>query len=90
MEKIVQEAEKEEDVPAEEQEFCSTPLQTTCSTPLETACSTPLQDEPMSADDSAANVPPVPSQHCQFKSFFSTDLSVEDIDRQLEVGHKKI
>jgi len=85
VEKIVQEAEKEEDVPAEEQEFCSTPLQTTCSTPLETACSTPLQDEPMSADDTAANVPPVPSQHCQFKSFFSTDLSVEDIDRQLEV-----
>merc|ERR1719225_1283114 len=41
----------------------------------ESSCSTPLQDEDTSVT--------VPSQHNVFKSFFSTDLSVEDIDRQL-------
>merc|ERR1719150_854432 len=63
---------KEEEVPAEEQEFCSTPLQD------ENSCST------------AAAAPPVPSQHLQFKSFFSTDLSVEDIDRQLEAQREAL
>ena len=38
----------------------------------ETASSTPLQDE--NTADSAVSVP---SQHTVFKSFFSTDLSVE-------------
>merc|ERR1719410_2578446 len=33
---------------------------------------------------SAISCPPVPIQHKVFKSFFSTELSVEDIDRQLE------
>jgi len=32
----------------------------------------------------AVSCPPVPRHHKVFKSFFSTDLSVEDIDRQLE------
>ena len=32
----------------------------------------------------ASTTPSVPAQHSVFKSFFSTDLSVEDIDRQLE------
>eukprot|EP00090_Calanus_glacialis_P034307 TRINITY_DN5751_c0_g1_i1.p1 TRINITY_DN5751_c0_g1~~TRINITY_DN5751_c0_g1_i1.p1 ORF type:complete len:978 (-),score=410.05 TRINITY_DN5751_c0_g1_i1:711-3257(-) len=32
----------------------------------------------------AVSCPPVPMHHKVFKSFFSTDLSVEDIDRQLE------
>jgi len=32
----------------------------------------------------AVSCTPVPMQHKVFKSFFSTDLSVEDIDRQLE------
>ena len=50
----------------------------------ESACSTPLQDED-TADSVSASVS-VPSQDTVFKSFFSTstDLSVEDIDRQLE------
>jgi len=64
-----------------------------CPTP-----GTPVFDEPdLSEVDPAADVrtsatalplavscPPVPMQHKVFKSFFSTDLSVEDIDRQLE------
>merc|ERR1712168_404915 len=28
--------------------------------------------------------PPTPIQHSVFKSFFSTDLSIDDIDRQIE------
>merc|ERR1719507_2570807 len=46
---------------------------------------TPLQDEPLEngADDGKTDPAAVPSQNSQFKSFFSTDLSVEDIDRQL-------
>merc|ERR1712012_1096540 len=32
----------------------------------------------------STTTPSVPAQHSVFKSFFSTDLSVEDIDRQLE------
>ena len=63
-----------------EKEFCSTPLD---------EVSTPLQDEAMDTETSAV-VPPVPSQHCQFKSFFSTDLSVEDIDRQLEAKREAL
>eukprot|EP00092_Neocalanus_flemingeri_P038323 GFUD01041722.1.p1 GENE.GFUD01041722.1~~GFUD01041722.1.p1 ORF type:complete len:2117 (-),score=667.90 GFUD01041722.1:649-6999(-) len=65
-----------------------------CPTP-----GTPVFDEPdvASVDAAAAAIPaaaaslpvavscpPVPRQHKVFKSFFSTDLSVEDIDRQLE------
>ena len=60
----------EDDVPSEEKEFCMTPV----------------QDEPLEngADDGKTDpAAPVPSQNSQFKSFFSTDLSVEDIDRQL-------
>jgi len=134
---------KDDDVPAEEEEFCSTPLQdedmadavtqaegstnlrspsspssikesllekvspvsqlleavspmdtstvSSCPTP-----GTPVFDEPdlavtVDSDVTAAtplppavSCPPVPMQHQVFKSFFSTDLSVEDIDRQLE------
>ena len=47
---------------------------------------TPVQDEPLEngADDGRTDPAAlVPSQNSQFKSFFSTDLSVEDIDRQL-------
>ena len=33
---------------------------------------------------------PEPSQHSVFKSFFSTDLSVEDIDRQLEAKREEL
>ena len=51
-------------------------------------CSTPLQDE--NSCSTAAAAPPVPSQHLQFKSFFSTDLSVEDIDRQLEAQREAL
>ena len=50
----------------------------------EESCSTPLQDE-----DTADSVS-VPSQHTVFKSFFSTDLSVEDIDRQLEAKREAL
>ena len=60
----------EDDVPLEEKEFCQTPV----------------QDEPLEngADDGKSDpAAVVPSQNSQFKSFFSTDLSVEDIDRQL-------
>ena len=48
----------------------------------ESSCSTPLQDEDTSVT--------VPSQHNVFKSFFSTDLSVEDIDRQLEAKREAL
>lgn len=54
----------------------------------ESACSTPLQDED-TADSVSASVS-VPSQHTVFKSFFSTDLSVEDIDRQLEAKREAL
>ena len=47
-------------------------------------CSTPLQDE------EPAGSTKVPSQNSQFKSFFSTDLSVEDIDRQLEARREAL
>ena len=60
----------DDDVPSEEKEFCMTPV----------------QDEPLEngADDGRTDPAAlVPSQNSQFKSFFSTDLSVEDIDRQL-------
>merc|ERR1719510_2517598 len=60
----------DDDVPSEEKEFCMTPV----------------QDEPLEngADDGKTDPAAlVPSQNSQFKSFFSTDLSVEDIDRQL-------
>ena len=60
----------EDDVPLEEKEFCMTPLQ---DEPLENGA------EDGKTDPAAV----VPSQNSQFKSFFSTDLSVEDIDRQL-------
>ena len=54
----------------------------------EESCSTPLQDED-TADSVSASVS-VPSQHTVFKSFFSTDLSVEDIDQQLESKQEAI
>ena len=54
----------------------------------ESACSTPLQDED-TADSVSASVS-VPSQHTVFKSFFSADLSVEDIDRQLEAKREAL
>lgn len=54
----------------------------------EESCSTPLQDED-TADSVSASVS-VPSQHTVFKSFFSTDLSVEDIDRQLEAKREAL
>jgi len=62
-----------------------------CPTP-----GTPVFDEPdvsevattaapaTTALPTAVSCTPVPMQHKVFKSFFSTDLSVEDIDRQLE------
>merc|ERR1719369_656681 len=62
-----------------------------CPTP-----GTPVFDEPDVSEVATTAAPattalppavsctPVPMQHKVFKSFFSTDLSVEDIDRQLE------
>ena len=76
--KEVTEDEEGDNVPSEEQEFCSTPVQDEHTTPGD-----PDHDDKTEVAI-AATLPPVPSQHCQFKSFFSTDLSVEDIDRQLE------
>merc|ERR1719510_2877004 len=67
----------EDDVPSEEKEFCQTPV----------------QDEPLEngADDGKTDpAAPVPSHHSQFKSFFSTDLSVEDIDRQLQAKREAL
>ena len=52
----------------------------------ESSCSTPLQDEDTAESVSVS----VPSQHNVFKSFFSTDLSVEDIDRQLEAKREAL
>merc|ERR1719315_65018 len=68
-----------------------------CPTP-----GTPVFDEPdvsevattaapaTTAFPPAVSCTPVPMQHKVFKSFFSTDLSVEDIDRQLEARREML
>ena len=37
-----------------------------------------------------ADRPPAPVQHSVFKSFFSTDLSIDDIDRQIEAKRMEL
>merc|ERR1719278_2019021 len=53
------------------------------ATPPESEEPSPSPSPPPSSVASTTT-PSVPAQHSVFKSFFSTDLSVEDIDRQLE------
>merc|ERR1719192_2652159 len=53
------------------------------ATPAEREEPSPSPSPPPSSVASTTT-PSVPAQHSVFKSFFSTDLSVEDIDRQLE------
>merc|ERR1719471_925132 len=53
------------------------------ATPAEREEPSPSPSPPPSPVTSTTT-PSVPAQHSVFKSFFSTDLSVEDIDRQLE------
>ena len=52
------------------------------ATPAEPSPSPSPSPPPSSV--ASTTTPSVPAQHSVFKSFFSTDLSVEDIDRQLE------
>ena len=85
-------------VPAEEKQFCDTPLQDEAMSPVSSfpaSPGTPVFDEqPVvesgSGTASCAAIPSVPSQHKGFKSFFSTDLSVEDIDRELEARREEL
>merc|ERR1719242_1347935 len=59
------------------------------ATPAEREEPSPSPSPPPSSVASTTT-PSVPAQHSVFKSFFSTDLSVEDIDRQLEAKREEL